>query len=470
MEFLPSPKRPYSSLLRRELTVPADIKEKLLEIGKDRGYISITLLNDLVPEEKGPKFIDDIFQFLSKNKIEIISQEELEKKRAAAKRRGDGSEFDNEAGGDEPVPGEEALEPVSSPKDDEHQEIEETTTTYLREMGQFDLLTPEEEEKYSKAIRQGFDAIIGAIREDNSGVIESIALVERIALWEKRDPTLKPKKQHLNYMTRAVSNCCETYPELTDLREMMYKIEMYTRSIEQAKDAMIKANLRLVVSIAKRYMHQGLTLADLIQEGNLGLMRAVFRFDYTKGNKFSTYASWWIRQAITRAILDKTRTIRLPVHFLELRSQFFKAFYSLLKELGREPTPVEISEKTGLPMDKILAILEASREPISLETPVGDDDSTLGDFLENQESISPYEAVKNQELADRVTGILATLSPREEKIIRLRFGIGENAEYTLEEIGKRFNVSRERIRQIEKKALNRLRHSSRREKLKNFLD
>jgi len=446
--------------------VSADIKKKLLKVGKKKGYISITYLNAIVPEEKSPKVIDELFSFMAKNGIEVISQQELNDKKAEAAAKGDEGSGENE----EPVPGEEAIEPVSATKDEDSPEIEETTTTYLREMGQFDLLTPEEEEKYSKAIRQGFDAIIAAIRTDKSGVDEMAALVERIALWEKRDPTLKPKKQHLNFMSRAVESCYECHDDLTILRELTYRISLYTRSIELAKDAMIKANLRLVVSIAKRYMHQGLTLADLIQEGNLGLMRAVFRFDYTKGNKFSTYASWWIRQAITRAILDKTRTIRLPVHFLELRSQFFKAFYSLLKELGREPTPVEISEKTGLPMDKILAILEASREPISLETPVGDDDSTLGDFLENQESVSPFEAVKNQELAERVTGILSTLSPREEKIIRLRFGIGENAEYTLEEIGKRFNVSRERIRQIEKKALNRLRHSSRREKLKNFLD
>jgi RNA polymerase primary sigma factor len=441
--------------------VPSKLKTRLLKASKKTGFISTEVLNDLLPEDKDATYIDEILDFLDENKIELAP-----KKIIAQKHPDKAKSLQDEEQEEQP----DNITGKGTVNKDEAQDVEETTTTYLREMGRFDLLTPEEEEKYSKTIREGFDGIIKTIRTADSGVTEINLLVERIALWEKRDPTLKPKKQHLNYMVRNVQAICADNEEIASLQQGLYRINLYTRSIESAKDAMIKANLRLVVSIAKRYMHQGLSLADLIQEGNLGLMRAVFRFDYKKGNKFSTYASWWIRQAITRAILDKTRTIRLPVHFLELRSQFFKAFYSLLKELGREPTPVEISEKTGLPMDKILAILEASREPISLETPVGDDDSTLGDFLENQESISPYEAVKNHELSDRVTTILATLSPREEKIIRLRFGIGEDAEYTLEEIGKRFNVSRERIRQIEKKALNRLRHSSRREKLKYFLD
>lgn len=434
--------------------MPAVIEARIKKIGKQCGCVSIDILNDLIPEEKDASFIDRIFEFLEKNNIKIVDALPTEQQAKL-------DDVDNPDNAQGPNQGQK-LEPA--------QDVEETTTTYLREMGRFDLLTPAEEEKYSKAIREGFDSIIRIIRQNEATLAEVAKLVERIDLWEKRDPTLKPKKQHLNHMRRTMLAVAKSNTDNDDIWAANYRIGLYTRSIESAKDAMIKANLRLVVSIAKRYMHQGLSLADLIQEGNLGLMRAVFRFDYTKGNKFSTYASWWIRQAITRAILDKTRTIRLPVHFLELRSQFFKAFYSLLKELGREPTPIEISEKTGLPMDKILAILEASREPISLETPVGDDDSTLGDFLENQEAVSPYESVKNTELADRVTGILSTLSPREEKIIRLRFGIGEDAEYTLEEIGKRFNVSRERIRQIEKKALNRLRHSSRREKLKFFLD
>lgn len=439
-----------------------ELKENLLKAGKKEGCISFDDLNDLLPDEiKDPNEIETIFNFLGAHSIEIVTVEKDGERRTLSGevwKKNDDSAID-------PM-----KDAAANAAEEETHEAEETTTTYLREMGRFDLLTPEEEAKYSKTIRQGFEAIITAIREDESGVREIQLLRERIDLWEKRDPTLKPKKQQLNFMRYNVISTSKKYPDIRCLFELQAKLEAYSRSIEVAKDTMIRANLRLVVSIAKRYMHQGLTLADLIQEGNLGLMRAVFRFDYTKGNKFSTYASWWIRQAITRAILDKTRTIRLPVHFLELRSQFFKAFYALFKELGREPTPLEISKATSLPMDKILSILEASREPISLETPVGDDDSTLGDFLENQESQSPYDAVQTRELSGRVNDILETLSEREEKIIRLRFGIGEKAEYTLEEIGKLFNVSRERIRQIEKKALNRLRHSSRREKLKFFID
>jgi RNA polymerase primary sigma factor len=439
-----------------------ELKENLLKAGKEEGCISFDDLNELLPDEiKDPNEIESIFNFLGAHSIEIVTVEGNGEKRTLSGEVWEKSDSSNSDANQD--------DNISLPDEETH-EAEETTTTYLREMGRFDLLTPEEEAKYSKTIRQGFESIIAAIREDQSGVKEIQLLRERIDLWEKRDPTLKPKKQQLNFMRYNVISAAKKYTDVRDLFELQAKLEAYSRSIEVAKDTMIRANLRLVVSIAKRYMHQGLTLADLIQEGNLGLMRAVFRFDYTKGNKFSTYASWWIRQAITRAILDKTRTIRLPVHFLELRSQFFKAFYALFKELGREPTPLEISKATSLPMDKILSILEASREPISLETPVGDDDSTLGDFLENQESQSPYDAVQTRELSGRVNDILETLSEREEKIIRLRFGIGEKAEYTLEEIGKLFNVSRERIRQIEKKALNRLRHSSRREKLKFFID
>ncbi len=440
-----------------------ELKEKLLGAGKKEGCISFTELNKILPDDvNDPADIEKVFNFLADHNIEIVTQEGAD----GQKRTLSGEEFKLDEDSDADV--QEDVAANSQP--DEPHDAEETTTTYLREMGRFDLLTPDEEAKYSRTIRQGFESIIEAIRQDDSGTKDLELLCTRIALWEKRDPTLKPKKQQLNFMRYSVTSAAKKHSEIRVLLDLQTKLEAYSRSIEIAKDCMIRANLRLVVSIAKRYMHQGLTLADLIQEGNLGLMRAVFRFDYTKGNKFSTYASWWIRQAITRAILDKTRTIRLPVHFLELRSQFFKAFYALYKELGREPTPLEISKNTDLPMDKILAILEASREPISLETPVGDDDSTLGDFLENQESQSPYEAVQNRELSGRVEEILSTLSDREEKIIRLRFGIGEKAEYTLEEIGKRFNVSRERIRQIEKKALNRLRHSSRRDKLKFFLD
>ncbi len=445
--------------------------DRLLEASR-QGPLTYELLNELLPEDvKDPDKIEEVFDLLCQNNIEVIEGADLPPEPAKdlvekpLEVKEQGKEAPEIAGKDE-----KAETPTVVVDAGGYTDSEEITTTYLREMGRYELLTPEKEEELSKTIRDGFNGIVQAIMEHPSDLKELEELREQIRAWRRRDPSLKPKKQQLNYMVNAVIELQRKYKDDPSLKSLVMEIKAHRAKIERAKDEMINANLRLVVSIAKRYMHQGLSLADLIQEGNLGLMRAVFRFDYTKGNKFSTYASWWIRQAITRAILDKTRTIRLPVHFLELRSQFFKAFYALLKELGREPTPVEISERTGLPMEKILSILEASREPVSLETPVGDEDSTLGDFIENKDAISPYETVKDRELTERIKSILATLSPREEKIIRLRFGIGEDGEYTLEEIGKRFNVSRERIRQIEKKALNRLRHSSRRDQLKYFLD
>jgi len=444
--------------------------DRLIEAARE-GTLTYQVLNELIPDEvKDIEKLEEIFDMLCQNNIEVIDGlklttinkkdvvRDLLEKRVLTDEKSS-SAFSKTK-----------IKPLAVVLDSGGQtDSEEITTTYLREMGKYELLTPEREQELSRTIRDGFNGIIKAIEEFSSDLPAMEDLREQIRTWRRRDPSLKPKKQQLNYLVRAVASLIEIYGEDDGLRGLKIVVRGHRIRIEIAKDEMINANLRLVVSIAKRYMHQGLPLSDLIQEGNLGLMRAVFRFDYTKGNKFSTYASWWIRQAITRAILDKTRTIRLPVHFLELRSQFFKAFYSLLKEFGREPSPAEISERTGLPMEKILFILEASREPVSLETPVGNEDSTLGDFIENKEAISPYETVRERELIERIKGILATLSPREEKIIRLRFGIGEDSEYTLEEIGKRFNVSRERIRQIEKKALNRLRHSSRRDRLKYFL-
>ena len=332
---------------------------------------------------------------------------------------------------------------------------EELLSLYLKEMGKYELLTPEKEEELSRQIREGFDRIVELIEESTLSYEEIKELKNSVSEWKKRDPSLKPKKSYVNYLENMVKTCEQKYGKGAqnkeihkDILEFCAEVKKCINQIEKAKDEMVKANLRLVVSIAKKYVRQGSSLADLIQEGNLGLMRAVYRFDYRKGNKFSTYASWWIRQSITRAILDKTRTIRLPVHFLELRNYVFKVFYELSKELGREPTPEELSEKTGVPYEKILVIFETSKEPVSLETPIGDEDSTLGNFIENKKSPSPYEATRKKDVSEKIKKFLATLSPREEKIIRMRFGLGEYEGYTLEEIGYMFKVSRERIRQI----------------------
>ncbi len=306
--------------------------------------------------------------------------------------------------------------------------------------------------------------------DDISPELEDIEEIEELGKEELVDPEALMDNFSIDDPVRMYLKEIGKVNLLTPDEEVALAIRM-SEGDEDAKKRMAEANLRLVVSIAKRYVGRGMLFLDLIQEGNLGLIKAVEKFNYQKGYKFSTYATWWIRQAITRAIADQARTIRIPVHMVETINKVIRVSRQLLQELGHDPTPEEIAEEMNMPADKVRDILKIAQEPVSLETPIGEEeDSHLGDFIPDEDASEPSEAASFTLLKEQLTEVLSTLTPREEKVLRLRFGIEDGRTRTLEEVGKEFNVTRERIRQIEAKALRKLRHPSRSKKLKDFLN
>jgi len=388
----------------------------LIERGKKKGSLSSSELLDVLEGlDLGSEQMDKIYDTLENLGIDTAGEDYIPE-------MAEGTDPSLEA--IEEIPEEEVVDPSAMA---DSFGTDDPVRMYLKEIGKVNLLTSEEE----------------------------------IALAQKMDAGNTAKEQ-----LEELEKSGDEVPE-----EVKKELNKLIREGERAKQKLAEANLRLVVSIAKRYVGRGMQFLDLIQEGNLGLIKAVEKFDYTKGYKFSTYATWWIRQAITRAIADQARTIRIPVHMVETINKVIRVSRQLLQELGHDPTPEEIAEEMNMPVERVREILKIAQEPVSLETPIGEEeDSHLGDFIPDEDASEPAEAASFTLLKEQLVEVLSTLTPREEKVLKLRFGIEDGRTRTLEEVGKEFNVTRERIRQIEAKALRKLRHPSRSKKLKDFLN
>jgi len=394
---------------------------ELIERGKKKGNLSSSELMDVLENlDLSSEQMDKIYDTLENLGIDTVGEDYLPEL---------ADDLVPPAEELEEIPEEEIVDPNTLV---DSFGIDDPVRMYLKEIGKVNLLTPEEEIELAQDMGAG-----DAAKEQMEEIGKARENGEEVSLTPEEEAALK----------KAI------------------------KKGEAAKQRLAEANLRLVVSIAKRYVGRGMLFLDLIQEGNLGLIKAVEKFDYTKGYKFSTYATWWIRQAITRAIADQARTIRIPVHMVETINKVIRVSRQLLQELGHDPTPEEIAEEMSMPVDKVREILKIAQEPVSLETPIGEEeDSHLGDFIPDEDASEPSEAASFTLLKEQLVDVLSTLTPREEKVLKLRFGIEDGRTRTLEEVGKEFNVTRERIRQIEAKALRKLRHPSRSKKLKDFLN